>query len=263
MAEATPSPRGADYDQFVDWEARLKREGPFFKRLFEEAGVSRVIDVGAGSGRHAIMFATWGLEVVAVDPDPGMLDQARKNVETFADEIAAGGGSVTVLEGGFRGLSALGLGLFDALTCTGNALPHAGGRDGLTETFADFASVVAPGGVLVLHMLNHARLLDGKVRAIPPKVRETPEGTKVYLRIIDYPPGGEFIDFDFVTLTRDPEGAWSLSSRRSPHTAITPRLLHSELPCCGFAEIELLGDHDGRQLEPTKDESVIVVARRR
>ena len=51
----------ADYDEFVNWDKRLANEGPFFRDLFEREGVSRVIDVGAGSARHAILFATWGL----------------------------------------------------------------------------------------------------------------------------------------------------------------------------------------------------------
>ena len=46
-----------------------------------------------------------------------------------------------------------------------------------------------PGGALVLHLLNHGRLLDKRPRAIPPVVRDTAEGTKVFVRVIDYPAG--------------------------------------------------------------------------
>ena len=34
---------GEDYDRFVDWEARLAHELPFFERLFQAAGVRRVL----------------------------------------------------------------------------------------------------------------------------------------------------------------------------------------------------------------------------
>ncbi|TLM98551.1 MAG: class I SAM-dependent methyltransferase, partial [Actinobacteria bacterium] len=67
----------SDYDQFVDWDKRLAREAPLFEAVFSEAGVRSVIDVGAGSARHAIMFGRWGLEVDAVDPDDSMLAQAE------------------------------------------------------------------------------------------------------------------------------------------------------------------------------------------
>lgn len=251
-----------DYDEFVDWDARLAREAPFFRDVFERIGVRKVVDVGAGSARHAIMFASWGLEVIAVDPDDSMLAQAEENLDRFADSIVTGGGSVTLVCGGFGELHRMELGRADALTCTGNALPHVAGRDGLTEALADFGSVVAPGGVLVLHLLNHARLLASGSRVVPPKVRETESGTKVFLRVVDLPEGGEYLDFDFVTLLRDSSGAWTLQNRRSLHTIITTERLLSELPCCGFGDIEVFGGHDRHELSDA-DESIVVTALRR
>ena len=253
----------SDYDEFVNWDKRLAAEGPFFRELFEREGVRRVIDVGAGSARHSIMFASWGLDVVAVDPDDSMLAQARLNTERFSDDIAAGGGSLTVAQGGFGELHKMGIGQADALTCTGNALPHVEGRDGLTETLADFASVLVPGGVLVLHLLNHERLLAKRPRVVPPKIVETASGsTKVFVRVIDYSEGDEFLDFDFVTLERDAKGAWDVASRRSPHTALPLSVLRSELTCAGFGRVEAFGGHDSHPLADS-DESVIVVAQRR
>jgi len=256
-----PEAPQSDYDTFVNWDKRLANEGPFFRELFEREGARRIIDVGAGSARHAIMFATWGLDVVAVDPDESMLEQAHINAARFVHEIAAGSGSLDIVEGGFGELHKLDVGQVDAITCTGNALPHVAGRDGLTEALADFASVLAPGGILVLHLLNHQRLLDKRPRTIPPKVVETPDGTLVFVRVIDYAPGDEYFEFDFVTLVRDGSGAWSVNSRRSPHTAIPLSVLNSELPCAGFGRIRAFGGHDEHPLTDA-DESIIVVAQR-
>jgi SAM-dependent methyltransferase len=260
LTEAGPT---HPYDEFVDWDKRLAREAPFFKRLFEDTGVRRVIDVGAGSARHAVLFASWGLEVTAVDPDDSMLAQAADNIERFGELVTGSGGSVTLVRGGFGDVGRLGIRPADALVCTGNALPHVAGRDGLTEALADFSAEVVPGGVLVLHLLNHARLLRSRVRAISPKVRDTADGMRVFVRVIDYPSGDEFFDFDFVTLTRDGQGVWSLEHRRSLHTAIPYDLLERELPCAGFGEVRCYGNHAGKDLDVDSDESVIVVATRR
>jgi len=105
-------------------------------------------------------------------------------------------------------------------------------------------------------------MLDAKVRAITPVVREVEEGTRIFLRLIDYPEKAEFLDFDFVTLTRDNEGVWDLASRRSPHTALPFPLLETELAGAGFGRVEAFGGHDGKAFDATKDESVIVVARK-
>ncbi|MDP2401382.1 MAG: hypothetical protein Q8M66_05335, partial [Actinomycetota bacterium] len=172
------------------------------------------------------------------------------------------GGEIHLLTGGFGQLASLGLGPADALVCTGNALPHVEGHQGLRETLADFAAVVRPGGVLVLHLLNHARLLDSHPRVIPPVLRDTAEGTKVFLRVIDYPAGEEFLDFDFLTLVRDPDGEWDLTHRRSPHTALPLSVLREELMAAGFGHLEAFGSHDRAPFDEQKDESIIVMARR-
>ena len=263
MEDESHSARASDYDEFVDWGKRLAREAPLFRRAFHDVNAQWVIDVGAGSARHAIMFATWGLDVVAVDPDDSMLTQAEANIAEAAEEIAEAGGSVQLLRGGFGDLVKLGLGDADALTCTGNALPHVDGLSGLRETLADFATVLRADGVAVLHLLNHTRLLSRRPRTIPPVLRETPEGEKVFLRVITYPEGDEYLDFDFVTLLRDPQGEWALTHRRSLHAALPLELLEEELARAGFDDIRAYGAHDGRPLDADKDESVVLTARRR
>lgn len=257
-----PSKTAADYDEFVNWEKRLSRELPFFRDIFEEVGAKAIIDVGAGSARHAIEFAAWGLVVDAVDPDDAMLEQAAVNAAAAVGRIAEEGGELRISRGGFGELAALGLGPADALVCAGNALPHVADHQALREALADFAAVLRPGGALVIHLLNHARLLSTRPRAIPPVVRDTPDGgVRVFLRVIGYPEGDAVLDFDFVTLTRNPEGEWSLAHRRSPHTTLPFELLREELERAGFDDVEAFGGHDRHPVGPD-DESVIVVARR-
>ena len=259
-----PSPvaPASDYDTFVDWKKRLLREAPFFGARFEAHGVRRVLDVGCGSGMHAIMWAKWGLDVVGADPDESMLAQAEINRAAAQPEVDAVGGSVTFIASGFGELERLGLGCFDAVTCTGNALPHVAGVAGLHVALTDFALVLRPGGIVVLHLLNHDRLIAGQVRSIAPVVRDTDEGTRVFLRVMDYAPGE--ILFDFVTMER-PAGAresaaWEVASRRSAHTALPADVLLPALRDAGFAEVARYGKHDGSPFDVEKDESVIVVA---
>jgi glycine/sarcosine N-methyltransferase len=260
IPDITPSPSAFDdYDRFVDWEKRLAREAPFFRGLFEEHRVRSVIDVGCGTGRHAVLFASWGLDVTGVDPDAEMLARAREHAR-------ASGAGVRFVEGGFGGLAALGLGPADALTCTGNALPHVEGSAGLREALADMAAVLVPGGALVLHLLNHDRLITGAVRTVPPVVRDDETGTTVFLRVMDHVEGG--IRFDFVTLHRpvgawESGAAWETSSRRSTHTALPTPLLVETLGEAGFADVRLFGDHSGKAFDASADESVIVTAVRR
>ncbi|MBS3956931.1 MAG: class I SAM-dependent methyltransferase [Clostridiales bacterium] len=258
-----------DYDQMVNWGKRLAREGPFFRDLFERVGVSRLVDAGCGSGQHAVLFSTWGIEVAGIDPSPPMLAQARENALRAGVDLA-------LIDGGFGEVADRAGTGFDAVVTLGNGLPHVAGEDGLRVALVDFAAALRPAGVLVLHLLNHERLINGRVRMMPPVFRETPDGDRVFLKVLDYVEDG--ILFDFVTLTREPgagpsagnafaeddpaETGWHLRSRRSVHTALPVSLLEPALERVGFADIEFLGDHSGRVLDVEADESVIVVARR-
>ena len=262
-----------EYDELVDWDRRLGREAPFFERLFAEHGVGSVADVGAGSARHSIMYRAWGLDVWAIDPSDDMLDLARENAARL-------GSDVRVLKGGFGEVAALVGRQVDAVTCTGNALPHVRSMEGLREALADLSAVLRPGGLLVLHFLNHHRLVTQRIRTMQPVFRETPTGDKFFLRLLGYTPSGDGILFDFVTLVRDasvretphtieswpktldgdPSGGWSIRSRRSLHFSMPPGLLTAELERAGFGDVRLYGDHAFRVLDAETDESVIITA---
>lgn len=264
-----------EYDELVNWEARLAREAPFFRRLFEEYGVETLVDVGAGSARHAIMFRSWGLEVVAVDPSEEMLELAHENAGRL-------GSDVRIVQGGFGDVAGIAGVPVDAITCTGNALPHVRSIRGLHDALHDFAAALKPGGVLVLHYLNHARLLDKRIRTMTPVFRETTAGDKFFLRLLDYTAEGDGVLFDFVTLVRDagvretahsieswpktleadPGGGWTVRSRRSLHFAMPLPLIEGELERAGFSEIRAFGNHEGKPLDLDEDESMIVVATR-
>jgi len=262
-----------EYDELVNWDARLTREGPFFQRLFAEHGVRSVADVGAGSARHTIMYRSWGLRAWAIDPSADMLELARENVARL-------GSDVPVVEGGFGDVARIVGEQVDAVTCTGNALPHVRSIEGLRQALADFAAALRPGGVLVLHYLNHDRLLASRARTMTPVFREAEAGDKFFLRLLDYTPSADGILFDFVTLVRDvgvrqtphtieswpktleedPTGGWTMRSRRSLHFAMPVALITAELERAGFEDIRFLGDHEGRALDLEADESMIVVA---
>ena len=266
MSETGSAARGAGYDVMVDWDKRLSRELPFLEAVFAEIHeVHRVLDVGSGTGHHAIALAQRGLEVVGVDPSREMLDQARANARRA-------GVGVEFIEGGFGELASLGLGQFDALICTGNALPHVDGMGRLDAALEDFGAVLRRGGALVLHLLNHERLLKSHQRSLPPVIRDHQAGTTVFLRLLEYEPPAapERIWIEFMTANKDrrpaPDGepafAWQTTADRSAHTVMPFPVLRDALERTGFWNVRAFGDHSGKDFEPSSDESVIVTARR-
>ncbi len=243
-----------DYDQVVDWDKRLAREAPFFRSLFEESGVGRVVDVGCGTGMHDVLFASWGLEVIGIDPSEEMLDRAREHAQRAGAEIAFAIGEYGQL-GQVVGETA------DAVVSLGNAFMHADRTDGgARAALSDMAAILRPGGLLVLHFLNYDRLLSQRPRLMSSRFRETADGDKVFLKLLDYSEGN--VDFTMITLSRPPGSEWQFSSRMSSHVPLPTAEVVSALLDVGFEEPQLYGSHERAPFAADSDESVIMVTRK-
>ncbi|MCL2648927.1 MAG: class I SAM-dependent methyltransferase [Phycisphaerales bacterium] len=145
------------YEAIIDWPRRLANETPFYKRLFAQAGVKRVLDAACGTGHHAAMFHEWGMAVEAADVAEAMIVQAR---ERFGTPVG--------LEWVVRGFDVPWVGekkaMFDAVICVGNSLALAGDRAVVGKTLDNMLAVLRTGGVAVVQVLNVQALPEGAVQ---------------------------------------------------------------------------------------------------
>ena len=252
---------GGAYDSIVRWDKRLAREAPFFQELFAKRGVTSLADVGCGTAKHAILFSTWDIEVWALDPSEEMLEGARENA-------LEAGANIHFALAGFGEVAATS-GQVDAAVSLGNALPHVGDLEGLRIALADLAEAIRPGGLLVVHMLNHDRLDAQGLRLLPSVMRSGEAGDTVTVKAIDH--AEDHYVFEFVRLTRpnrpaglgdDEPSEWAAVSSRSRHTKILGKTMRAELASAGFGEIDVFGNHSGKPLDVAEDESAIWVATR-
>jgi SAM-dependent methyltransferase len=140
------------YDALVDWPTRLAHEAPLFRRLFEAAGVKRVLDVACGTGRHATMFHEWGLAVEAADISPAMLARCRAQ---FGESQR-----MRWVERSFEQPPEP-PGTFDAVVCTGNSLALSADMAVARRAVAAMSAALRPGGVAVVHVLNLWSVAEG------------------------------------------------------------------------------------------------------
>ena len=230
---------GDDYDAMVSWEGRLAREEAFFRGIFEENGVERVLDAACGTGMHAVAFARQGRRSAGADLSPAMIAKAAENARTA-------GVSVEFRVAAFGELSQRFPGRFDAVTCLGNSLPHLSDDASLSAALADFAALLTPPGVLVIQNRNYDRVLRERLRFMPLSSRAEGDEDTLFLRITDFRAGSqgaeESIDFTIVILKKR-GGSWSQSVRTTPLRAIRRATLERALAAAGFASVRIFGSY--------------------
>ncbi|PKL08597.1 MAG: hypothetical protein CVV51_08120 [Spirochaetae bacterium HGW-Spirochaetae-7] len=117
-------------------------------------------DLGCATGAHVAMLARLGWQALGLDPSESMIRAARERHGGLAGASFAIGGMLDVDRRAPDG----GYGL---VLCIGNTLPHLGGRDELGAFFGKAASVMAPGGRLVLQVLNYESILRRRPASMP------------------------------------------------------------------------------------------------
>lgn len=243
-----------DYDRFVHWERRLAQELPFLLAQLEHVGARRVLDTACGTGQHAIALARYGYDVIGADLSQGMVERARANA-------AAAGVDVRFVVAGLGAQRALVEGIFDAVLCLGNSLPHVLTPEGLQATMVDFAALLRPGGMLVIQNRNFDRILARDERWMPVQSQREGEREWVFVRWYDFN-ADRTITFNMLTLTRQEErGPWT---QQVAETALYPWQLQELLPAlraAGMDRVACYGDMAGVPWDPASG-NLILTARR-
>jgi ubiquinone/menaquinone biosynthesis C-methylase UbiE len=114
-------------------------EEHYVNPILKELDYSKVLDVGTGTGRHAISLALGEAEVTAVDQSPTMLEIARREAARAKVTIDF---QLATIEDGLS----FAADTFDLLTC-GLVLCHI---PDLHSTIQEFARVLKPGGYMLI-----------------------------------------------------------------------------------------------------------------
>jgi SAM-dependent methyltransferase len=238
----------AVYDAATDWERRLAREGPFFRRLFEAIGVRRVLDAACGSGRHALLFGQWGLAVEAADISPGMLELARR--------LAGDTPGVRCIQRGFA--EPVRSGPFDAVVCLGNSLPLAGTSDAVARALACMLAALRPGGVLVAHMPNLWKLPDGPVTWQRCARVELPDGPVLVVKGMHRCGARGYVD----VVHADPTTGALHHAQSLELAGLEAPWLEQTVRAAGAGRVEFLGGYGGQSYDRATSEDLIMLAYR-
>ena len=206
----------------------------------------RTLDAACGTGLHAIALAQLGVTVTAADLSPEMLAQAREN-------SAAAGGQIHWVEAAMEKLEPAVAGPFDLILCLGNSLPHLLDDQALAAAFTGFRHLLAPGGHLLLQIINYEPVLAAQRRI----VALNREAEREFIRFYDF--GGSLLRFNILEID------WSQQppAHRLQSVPLNPwRLagLQPALDAAGFSAISLYGDMQRGVFDPLRSPNLVITA---
>ena len=161
------------YDHMTGFEFRLEREQAALSVWKDRYQLQQVVDMGCGTGLHAIALARLGLKVIAADPCAAMITRARENANRH---------SITIdwLTSPMQGVEDAITTPQDAVFCLGNTIPHVLTRRELNQAIRSLIKIVKPGGIIVFQLLNYQRILYQQERIVGVKRHENWEFVRFY-----------------------------------------------------------------------------------
>ena len=239
------------YEAMIDWPKRLGAEGPFFRRLFDEARVRRVADVACGTGRHAQMFHSWGLEVEGSDISPNMIERARK---TFGEPEG--------LRWTVRGFDQPPgpAESFDAVVCVGNSLALAPDRAAAAQALRGLVDAARPGGVVVVHVLNLWKLTPGPCVWQKIMSKTLAQGPTLILKGVHRCDEEGFVEL--VVANADTDSAQSVRTHSARFLGLRAADLGEVARERGVGDVAFFGGHQGQPYDADSSPDLIMVARK-
>jgi glycine/sarcosine N-methyltransferase len=146
----------------------------FFRRLFDENGVRRVLDCACGTGRHLLLFHALGCEVWGSDLSASMLAQARRNLADHGVEIP-------LQQADYRELPQQLCGRFDAIACLG-AIGYMPDEAQVVNALQSMHTALRAGGILILTAIPTDRQWRERPRFL--LAANTPDASRLF--VIDY-----------------------------------------------------------------------------
>ena len=164
-----------DYDAMTGFDRRIAAEQAFFASIVKQYGITSAFDAGCGTGVHALLLARLGVAVTAGDISEEMLRTAAHHAEAMHLPL-----TIRQLDL-FYDIDSIHE-RYNAVFCMGNTIPHAASVGEAQRTVAGLLTLLQPGGILVLQLLNFERILKDRPRIINRKI----VGNDTYVRYYSY-----------------------------------------------------------------------------
>ena len=234
------------FEDLVDWPKRLAGEEPFFRTLFRRTGAKSVLDASCGTGHHAALFHSWGLDVEGADISPRMIEQAR-----------ALHGEKEGLRWTVRGYDEpAGSGPFDVALCIGNSLAMSPERETVRRAIAEMAAAVRDGGAVAVHLLNLWRIAEGPALWQKCRRAASPDGDALIVKGVHRSGDRAWVELLLAPIDRPGE----MRTANIPLLAIAAGEIEEMFRQSGAGQVEIYGGYKEQPYERLGSVDIVAVA---
>jgi CBS domain-containing protein/ubiquinone/menaquinone biosynthesis C-methylase UbiE len=228
------------YYSTVDTEDRLNHEIPDLIKLFQRNNVRTVLDVGCGTGDHAIELAKRGYTVVGTDRSREMVLEANRRKLMLGKEVAK---NVNFINSDTEDVLFDMNTSFDAILVMGNTLSH--NPHSYKQLLRTLTHYLSDNGVMVFQVTNFEKVLKAQNRLLNfnfVKPVDTTKNEYAFLEYYDNPiESSKTILKTFAILSSDKK-RWKWEGIRNSLMAhITSERIKEVLEKQGIKKISLYG----------------------
>ncbi|WP_262888328.1 class I SAM-dependent methyltransferase [Draconibacterium mangrovi] len=195
----------------------------FVKNKLGELPGKHILDIGCATGELAFQLAEGGAELIGIDLNEDLLQQAIDNKKH--EKLTFQQGNMLELTQDFKAQQ------FDAVLCFGNTLVHLNSEALVLQMLEGAKCVLKPGGQLLIQLLNYDYICSEPVDALP--VIDT-ENIK-FIRRYNFIENAELIgfqtDLEIKAINR-------IVSNETPLLALKSEALRTLLEKAGFQNIQ-------------------------
>lgn len=217
-----------------------------------------ILDIACGTGGYSVRLAQAGHNVLGMDYDAEMIRLARLKTAGNGVQATFFTGDMLELE---KGLDSVGLGSagtkFDCIFCIGNSIVHLGSKEAIKSAVIKMKEQLAPGGNIVLQIINFDRILEKGVTSLPTITNE--EIGLVFQRSYTLDENTGLIHFDTVLDVDKKTGPVHLSNRVELFP-LTSSMLKDILTDTGLDSYAFYGDFRRSSYVPGDSFMLVTVA---
>ncbi len=203
---------------------------------------SRILDIACGTGGYSIGLAERGHRVTGIDLDRAMIRRARSKARALDGapdfRIMDMLSMTTALDPGF-----------DLVFCIGNSLVHLETDEQIEQMLADCRSLLRPGGMLIVQIINYDRILAEGLTGLPTLRVQDDAPSLEFHRDYELDPDGGMVNFRTELRVGGDEDQRVIRNQ-IPLRIVTREQLTRLVRAAGFKSIGLFGSFDGRPLSP-------------